>query len=44
VQRLEENLGAAAIQLTPDEVRRLDNATASFDIRGARGTGQERYA
>ena len=44
VQRLEENLGAAAIRLTPDEVRRLDNATASFDIRGARGTGQERYA
>ena len=44
LQRLEENLGAAAIQLTPDEVRRLNNATATFDIRGARGTGQERYA
>ena len=42
--RLEENLGAAAIQLTPSEIRRLDEATATFDIRGARGTGQERYA
>jgi aryl-alcohol dehydrogenase-like predicted oxidoreductase len=42
--RLEENLGAAAIQLTPGEVCRLDDATATFDIRGARGTGQERYA
>jgi aryl-alcohol dehydrogenase-like predicted oxidoreductase len=44
LHRLEENLGAAAIHLTPDEVRRLDDATATFDIHGARGTGQERYA
>ena len=44
LHRLEENLGAAAIQLTPGEVRRLNEATATFDIRGARGTGQERYA
>jgi aryl-alcohol dehydrogenase-like predicted oxidoreductase len=42
--RLEENLGAAAIQLAPGEVRRLDDATATLDIRGARGTGLECYA
>jgi aryl-alcohol dehydrogenase-like predicted oxidoreductase len=44
LHRLEENLGAATIQLTPDDVRKLDDATATFDIRGARGTGVERYA
>ena len=44
LHRLEENLDATAIQLTPEEIRKLDDVTATFDIHGARGTGQERYA
>jgi aryl-alcohol dehydrogenase-like predicted oxidoreductase len=41
--RLDENLGAAAIELTSDELREIDSATSQIEVRGARGTGQERY-
>jgi aryl-alcohol dehydrogenase-like predicted oxidoreductase len=41
--RLEENLGAAAITLTPDDLREIDSATATIKVHGERGTGQERY-
>jgi aryl-alcohol dehydrogenase-like predicted oxidoreductase len=41
--RLDENLGAAAIELTSDELREMDSATSQIEVRGARGTGQERY-
>jgi aryl-alcohol dehydrogenase-like predicted oxidoreductase len=34
--RLEENLGAAAIQLTPDDVREIDRAAADITVHGAR--------
>lgn len=34
--RLEENIGAANVELTPDDLRQLDEATAKMDIRGAR--------
>jgi aryl-alcohol dehydrogenase-like predicted oxidoreductase len=34
--RLEENLGAAAIQLTPDDRREIDGAASQIDVHGAR--------
>jgi aryl-alcohol dehydrogenase-like predicted oxidoreductase len=34
--RLEENLGAAAIRLTPDDLREIDRATSAITIQGAR--------
>jgi 4-carboxymuconolactone decarboxylase len=43
VQRLEENMGAAAIELTPDDLREIDAATSGIEVRGARGTGREQY-
>jgi aryl-alcohol dehydrogenase-like predicted oxidoreductase len=41
--RLDENLGAAAIELTPDDLREIDTATSELEVRGARGTGNEQY-
>ncbi len=40
--RLEENAGAAAIELTAEQLDKLDAATAV--VHGARGTGQEAYS
>jgi aryl-alcohol dehydrogenase-like predicted oxidoreductase len=34
--RLEENLGAAAVQLTPDDLRDIDRAAAEISVHGAR--------
>jgi aryl-alcohol dehydrogenase-like predicted oxidoreductase len=34
--RLEENLGAAEVELTPDEVRALEDASSKIKIEGAR--------
>jgi aryl-alcohol dehydrogenase-like predicted oxidoreductase len=34
--RLEENLGAAAIELTPDDLREIDRAASAIDVHGAR--------
>jgi aryl-alcohol dehydrogenase-like predicted oxidoreductase len=34
--RLEENLGAASIELTPDDLRAIDNASSNIKIEGAR--------
>jgi aryl-alcohol dehydrogenase-like predicted oxidoreductase len=36
LHRLEENIGAAAIQLTADDLRQIDNATARIPVQGAR--------
>jgi aryl-alcohol dehydrogenase-like predicted oxidoreductase len=36
VERLDENLGAAAIQFTPDDLREIENATSKITIQGAR--------
>jgi aryl-alcohol dehydrogenase-like predicted oxidoreductase len=36
VHRLEENIGAAAIQLTPDDLRQIESATAKISVQGAR--------
>ena len=35
-QRLEENLGAAAIALTADDLREIDRAAAHIEVHGAR--------
>jgi aryl-alcohol dehydrogenase-like predicted oxidoreductase len=34
--RLEENIGAAAIELTPDDLREIDGAASSIEVEGAR--------
>jgi len=34
--RLEENIGAAAVELTPEDLRRLDIATSKIAVQGAR--------
>jgi len=36
LQRLEENLGATTIDLSPDEIRQLESATAKIPVQGAR--------
>jgi aryl-alcohol dehydrogenase-like predicted oxidoreductase len=36
LHRLEDNLGAASVELTPNDVRELDEATSSLNIQGAR--------
>jgi diketogulonate reductase-like aldo/keto reductase len=36
LERLEENIGAVAIELTPDDLRELDDATAKITVQGAR--------
>lgn len=36
VDRLEENLGAAAIEFSPDELREIDDETARVVVQGAR--------
>ena len=41
--RLQENLAAADIELTPQELTRLTDAANSIPIQGGRGTGHETY-
>jgi aryl-alcohol dehydrogenase-like predicted oxidoreductase len=36
LHRLEENIGAANVELTPDDLRQIDNATAKISVQGAR--------
>jgi aryl-alcohol dehydrogenase-like predicted oxidoreductase len=36
LHRLEENIGAAAVELTPDDLRDIDGAAAQIDVQGAR--------
>ena len=36
LHRLEENLGAAAIELTADDLREIDGAAAQITVHGAR--------
>jgi len=43
LERLDENLGAVAIELTSDDLREIDTATSKINVQGARGTGQEQY-
>ena len=43
LSRLEENLGAAAIQLTVDDLREIETAAGKITVYGLRGTGREQY-
>jgi aryl-alcohol dehydrogenase-like predicted oxidoreductase len=43
LHRLEENLAAADVVLTPDELAELNSAAQCVEIQGARGSGHERY-
>jgi aryl-alcohol dehydrogenase-like predicted oxidoreductase len=36
LNRLEENIGAAAIELTRDDLREIDSAASEIKVRGAR--------
>lgn len=36
LHRLEENLGAAAVDLNPDDLRAIDDASARIEVAGAR--------
>jgi aryl-alcohol dehydrogenase-like predicted oxidoreductase len=36
LERVEENIGAAAIELTPDDLREIDSATSRISVQGAR--------
>jgi aryl-alcohol dehydrogenase-like predicted oxidoreductase len=36
LHRLEENIGAAAVELTPDDLHGIDGAAAQIDVQGAR--------
>ena len=44
LHRLDENLGAAAVELTPDDLREIENATAEITPQGARySPGSQRW-
>jgi aryl-alcohol dehydrogenase-like predicted oxidoreductase len=43
IERLDENIGAVAIELTADDLRAIDAAAATIEVHGARGSGHERY-
>jgi aryl-alcohol dehydrogenase-like predicted oxidoreductase len=36
LHRLEENIGAAAVELTSDDLRQIDSATSTISVQGAR--------
>jgi aryl-alcohol dehydrogenase-like predicted oxidoreductase len=36
LERLDENIGAAAVELTPDDLREIDSAAAQITVEGAR--------
>lgn len=42
--RLEENMGAVDIKLTPADLHELETESAKIEVQGARGTGHERHA
>ncbi|HZD86018.1 MAG TPA: aldo/keto reductase [Gemmatimonadaceae bacterium] len=43
IERLEENIGAASVELTPDDLRDIENAAATITLKGARyAEAQER--
>jgi hypothetical protein len=36
LHRLEENLGGATVELTPDDLRQIDNASSKIPVQGER--------
>jgi len=43
LERLDENLAAVEVQLTPAELREIDAAGSSITVKGARADGKETY-
>ena len=43
LERLDENLAAVEVQLSPAELREIDVACSSITVKGARGDGKETY-
>ena len=41
LNRLEENIGAADIELTSDDLREIDGEVSKINVQGARGSGRE---
>jgi aryl-alcohol dehydrogenase-like predicted oxidoreductase len=41
LHRLEENIGAAAIELMADDLREIDSEVSKIKVQGARGSGRE---
>src|SRR6266513_4757220 len=39
LERLEENIGAAAVNLSSDDLREIESAASKIEVHGARGTG-----
>ena len=44
LHRLTENLGAANIRITPDDLAEITTAAAAIEVHGARVTGHEQHA
>ena len=42
-ERVTENLQAAEVTLSADEVAEIDNRSAQLSVAGARGSGHETY-
>jgi diketogulonate reductase-like aldo/keto reductase len=36
LKRLEENIGAASVELTPEDLRDIDSAASKITVQGAR--------
>ncbi len=36
LERVDENIGATALELTPDDLREIDSATAKIPVQGER--------
>ncbi|MEA3196096.1 MAG: hypothetical protein QOF32_148 [Gammaproteobacteria bacterium] len=36
IERLDENIGSVAVELTPDDLREIDNAVSKITIQGDR--------
>ncbi len=43
LERLDENLGATAIELSADDLHEIDEVTSRITVQGARGSGREQY-
>ena len=44
LERLDENLGAAAIELSDADLRDIDESVSQIHVQGDRGTGREQHA
>jgi aryl-alcohol dehydrogenase-like predicted oxidoreductase len=43
IGRIEENLAAAAIELTADDIAEIDQRSAALTVTGGRGSGHASY-